>query len=88
MPLEVDRLFKRCYNTHIDSKEQTMITVAKMTDGRVVEIVRAASKVGFSPDRGWIMICCDFEKAYRKRTEFKWVPADTKFEWVRAYAFG
>jgi hypothetical protein len=65
-----------------------MITVAKMTDGRVVEIVRAASKVGFSPDRGWIMICMDFEKISRKRSEFKWVPADTKFEWVRAYAFG
>lgn len=65
-----------------------MITVAKMTDGRVVEFVRAASKVGFSPDRGWIMICCDFEKPYHKRTEFKWVPAATKFEWVRAYAFG
>ena len=48
-----------------------MITVAKMTDGRVVEIVRATEKVGFSPDRGWIMICMDFEKTYRKRTEFK-----------------
>jgi len=65
-----------------------MIKVAKMTDGRVVEIVRAAEKVGFSPDRGWIMVCMDFEKMYGKRTEFKWVPADTKFEWVRAYAFG
>ena len=65
-----------------------MITVAKMTDGRVVEIVRAASKVDSSHDRGWIMICMDFEKTYRKRSEFKWVPADTKFEWVRAYAFG
>jgi hypothetical protein len=65
-----------------------MITVAKMTDGRVVEIVRTASKVHFSSDKGWIMVCMDFEKTYRKRTEFKWVPADTKFEWVRAYAFG
>jgi len=65
-----------------------MITVAKMTDGRVVEIVRGTSKVNFSSDRGWIMICMDFEKTYRKRTEFKWVPANTRFEWVRAYAFG
>jgi len=65
-----------------------MITVAKMADGRVVEIVRGTSKVNFSSDRGWIMICMDFEKTYRKRTEFKWVPANTRFEWVRAYAFG
>jgi hypothetical protein len=65
-----------------------MIKVAKMTDGRVVEIVRAASKVGFSPDRGWVMVCMDFDKMYGKRTEFKWVPATTRFEWVREYTFG
>ena len=65
-----------------------MIKVAKMTDGRVVEIVRTASKVGFSPDRGWVMVCMDFEKMYGKRTEFKWVPATTRFEWVREYTFG
>jgi hypothetical protein len=64
-----------------------MITVAKMTDGRVVEIVRAAEKVGFSPDRGWVMVCMDFEKMYGKRTEFKWVPATTRFDWVKEFAF-
>ena len=64
-----------------------MITVAKMTDGRVVEIVRAASKVGFSSDRGWIMICMDFEKISRKREHFKWVPATTRFDWVREFVF-
>ena len=65
-----------------------MIKVARMTDGRMVEVVRVADTVGFSPDRGWVMICMDFEKAYRKRTEFKWVPATTRFDWVRAYTFG
>ena len=65
-----------------------MIKVAKMTDGRVVEIVRAASKVGFSPDRGWVMVCMDFDKMYGKRTEFKWVPATTRFDWVRECPFG
>ena len=65
-----------------------MIKVARMTDGRMVEVVRVADTVGFSPDCGWVMICMDFEKAYRKRTEFKWVPATTRFDWVRAYTFG
>jgi hypothetical protein len=65
-----------------------MITVAKMTDGRVVEVVRVAKTVGFSPEPGWVMVCFDFEKTYCKRTEFKWVPAATRFDWVREYTFG
>jgi hypothetical protein len=65
-----------------------MIKVAKMTDGRVVEVVRVAETVGFSPEPDWVMICFDFEKPFRKRTEFKWVPATTRFDWVRAYTFG
>jgi len=64
-----------------------MITVAKMTDGRVVEVVRVADTVSFSSDRGWVMICMDFEKIGRKREHFKWVPADTRFDWVREFVF-
>ena len=64
-----------------------MITVAKMTDGRVVEVVRVAETVGFSPEPGWVMVCFDFEKMYGKRTEFKWVPATTRFDWVKEFAF-
>ena len=65
-----------------------MIKVAKMTDGRMVEVVRVADTVRFSPEPGWVMVCFDFEKPFSKRAEFKWMPADTRFEWVRAYAFG
>jgi len=72
----------------IRRKEQTMITVAKMTDGRVVEVVRVAETVGFSPEKDWVMVCMDFEKMYGKRSEFKWVPAATRFDWVREYTFG
>ena len=65
-----------------------MIKVAKMTDGKVVEVVRVADTVGFSPERGWVMICMDFEKISRKREHFKWVPATTQFVWVREFNFG
>ncbi len=65
-----------------------MIKVAKMTDGKMVEVVRVADTVGFSPEPGWIMICMDFEKISRKREHFKWVPAATRFEWVKEFAFG
>jgi hypothetical protein len=63
-----------------------MVTVAKMTDGKLVEIVRIAETVAFSTDTDWILLCFDFEKANRKRDHFKWVKAsDVKFEWVRDF---
>ena len=64
-----------------------MIKVAKMTDGRMVEVVRIADTVGFSSERGWVMVCMDFEKTDRKKSEFKWIPASTRFDWVKEFAF-
>ena len=64
-----------------------MTTVAKM-NGRLVEIVKVADAVKFSNRRGWVMICLDFEEPERKKSQFKWLPADTRFEWVRAFCFG
>jgi len=63
-----------------------MTTVAKM-EGRVVEVVRTADRVGFSTERGWVMVCFDFEQAERKKSQFRWVPASTRFEWVREFSF-
>ena len=62
-----------------------MTTVAKMMDGRMVEVVRVADTVAFSDAAGWIMICMDWEKADRKKSEFKWIPAATRFDWVREF---
>jgi hypothetical protein len=62
-----------------------MTTVAKMMDGRMVEVVRVADTVAFSDAAGWIMICMDWEKADRKKSEFKWIPAETRFDWVREF---
>jgi hypothetical protein len=61
-----------------------MTTVAKM-NGKLVEIVKFADAVAFSNTRGWVMICMDFEQADRKKSEFKWLPASTRFEWVREF---
>ncbi len=63
-----------------------MTVVAKM-DGRLVEIVRVVQEVQFSNTPGWVLICLDFEQADRKKTQFKWLPASTRFEWVRSFAF-
>jgi hypothetical protein len=63
-----------------------MTTVAKM-NGKLVEIVKVADAVKFSNSRGWVMICMDFEQADRKKSEFKWLPATTRFDWVREFCF-
>ena len=61
-----------------------MMLVAKMND-RLVQVVRVVDTVGFSTERGWVLVCMDFEKANRKRDQFKWIPAATRFEWVREF---
>ena len=61
-----------------------MTTVAKM-NGKLVEIVKFADAVKFSNTRGWVMICIDWEQADRKKSEFKWLPATTRFDWVREF---
>ena len=62
------------------------VVVAKMQD-RVVQIMRVADTVGFSQERGWVMVCTDWEQPERKKQHFRWVPASTRFEWVRSFSF-
>lgn len=62
-----------------------MMMIAKMTDGRIVEIVKFAHHVGFSPDKDWVMICFDFDKINRRREQVKWIPASTRFDWVKEF---
>mgnify|MGYP000010415315 CR=1 FL=1 len=59
-------------------------TVARM-DGRWVQVVKFAREVAFSTERDWFMVCMDWEKANRKREQYKWVPASTRFETVREF---
>jgi hypothetical protein len=60
--------------------------VAKM-DGKIVEVVRVADTVRFSEDRGWVCICTDFHVRECWQQNFKWVPATTRFDWVREFNF-
>jgi hypothetical protein len=61
-----------------------MITVAKMTSGRIVEIIRVADHVHFAPG-AHVMICMDWQQPEFKKSQFKWVPVATRFEWVRSF---
>jgi hypothetical protein len=63
-----------------------MVVVAKM-NGKLVQVMRVADTVAFSQERGWVMVCFDFEQSERRKQQFKWVPASTRFEWVREFKF-
>lgn len=63
-----------------------MTVLAKMNN-RIVEIVKVAREVQFSTAPNWILICLDFEQAESRKSQFKWVPASTRFEWVRTFSF-
>jgi hypothetical protein len=54
---------------------------------QLFEIVRYAEHVGFSSEKGWFCICSDFETSKRRQQHVKWIPASTRFEWIREFNF-
>jgi hypothetical protein len=63
-----------------------MMVVGKMVNGKIVQIVRYKDTVGFSPEKGWIFVCFDFDKMFHKREVFKWIKAtEARFQWVREF---
>jgi hypothetical protein len=62
------------------------VIVAKIKD-QIVQIMRVTEVVSFSDEKGWVMICVDWEQDERKKSQFKWIPASTRFEWIRKYSF-
>jgi len=63
-----------------------MMIVAKMENGKIVQIVKVQHEVGFSQDKDWVFVCFDFDKIFRRREQFKWIPAArARFTWVREF---
>jgi hypothetical protein len=52
--------------------------------GKIVRILRKEHSVKFSDQKDWLLIDTDPGKGDRG-TGLKWVPASTRFEWVRPY---
>jgi hypothetical protein len=52
--------------------------------GKIVRIIRKQHSVKFSDQKDWLLIDTDPEKG-DKGAGLKWVPASTRFEWVRPY---
>jgi ribosomal protein S18 acetylase RimI-like enzyme len=52
--------------------------------GKIVRILKKAHTVPFSDEKNWLLIDTDPAKG-NKGLGLKWVPADTRFTWVRPY---
>ena len=65
--------------------------VAKITDtGKIVQILRIVDREQFSDALGWVLI--DPDLSARDMTgslgaNIKWIPASTRFDWVRDISF-
>jgi len=47
------------------------------------QILKYARSVGWTDRKGWLLVCPDFQKAKHFRVNMRWIPADTRFEWVK-----
>lgn len=62
--------------------------IAKIGD-KIVEVIRIAETVAFSTEQNWVCIC-DSSGKYSEQKRIittRWVPATTRFEWVRTFNF-
>lgn len=61
--------------------------IAKIKN-QLFEVIRTQEIVQFSTEKNWVLLCSDFEQQERRKQHFKWVPASTRFEWVKEFKFG
>ena len=65
------------------------LLIAKTQDNKLVQIIKQAESVQFSPEKGWLFICQDFERVQHRRMAYKWVrTTDVSFQWIRKFNFG
>ena len=70
--------------------EETRIMIIAKLNNSIVEIVKYAHDVRFSQDKGWLLIDPDRgepDMTGSTRESIKWIPASTRFEWVKSFNF-
>lgn len=58
--------------------------IGKITNGKIVEILKFTSKVSFSEEKGWLLVDPEIGKV---GLALKWVPVSTRFDWVNVFRF-
>jgi hypothetical protein len=71
------------FETSIYDKD--VITLGKLEKtGKIVRLLKKAHTVAFSKDKDWLMIDTDFARGKKSNSQ-KWIPASTKFSWVKEF---
>lgn len=63
--------------------QQTVRMGRLRKDGRLVRILKHQDTVGFSDEKGWLLI--DVNPGKRHPENIKWIPDTTEFDWVREF---
>ena len=59
--------------------------MGKIADsGKIIRILKKAHTVPFSDEKNWLLVDTDPGKG-NNGLGIKWIPADTRFEWVKPY---
>jgi hypothetical protein len=65
--------------------DKDVITLGKLEKtGKIVRLLKKAHTVAFSKDKDWLMVDTDFARG-KKSIGQKWIPASTKFTWVKEF---
>jgi hypothetical protein len=74
---------------HLERVKENFVSedamMGKLEDsGKIIRILKKAHTVPFSDEKNWLLVDVDPAKG-NKGLGLKWIPADTKFTWVRPY---
>ena len=62
--------------------------IGKLDSGKIVQVLKFAYHVGFSEDKGWLLVDPEVgELRAGHMLNLKWVPVSTRFEWIRPFRF-
>ena len=79
---------KQFADTFLDKLDETLNETAMMgkiaDSGKIIRILKKAHTVPYSDEKNWLLVDMDPAKG-NKGLGIKWIPADTRFEWVRPY---
>jgi hypothetical protein len=74
---------------HLERVKENFVSedamMGKLEDsGKIIRILKKAHTVPFSDEKNWLLVDVDPAKG-NKGLGLKWIPANTRFEWVRPY---
>ena len=62
--------------------------IGKLSTDQIVQVLKFAYDVGFSEDRGWLLIDPEVgELRPGHLLNLRWIPISTRFEWIKSFTF-